>query len=159
MELKITTRKGIVFTVLYDEADHEKIMKQTWHVSQVSRPYVRTRLVRNGWFKEVCLHNYLFDNTEGEFLVDHIDGNTLNNRRNNLRKADKQQNAANRRPFGKSKYLGVAFSTGRNKWQAQIGANGHYKHLGRFNTEEDAARAYDKAAKEAYGEFANLNFP
>lgn len=91
--------------------------------------------------------------------VDHINGNVFDNRRVNLRFATQQQNihnAAGRRR-GTSKYKGVSIFGRLGLWQAQIVANGHKRHLGYFRDEKAAARAYNAAAREAFGEYAHVN--
>ena len=92
-----------------------------------------------------------------EMFVDHIDGDPTNNRRGNLRIASKIENAANASSRGgASRYRGV--SAARNgRWQAQISREGVRMHLGTFDTEEQAAAAYDEAAKRIHGEFARPN--
>ena len=93
---------------------------------------------------------------EGMF-VDHIDGDPLNNRRGNLRVVTKAQNAANAAPRGgRSKYRGV-FQQPSGRWTAQISKAGVRLCLGTYDTEEEAASAYDEAAKTVHGEFARLN--
>jgi hypothetical protein len=97
-------------------------------------------------------------------IVDHINGNGLDNRKENLRVVTVVENARNSRGkvrSRKSQYKGVSFCIGRKSpWRATIEAGGHgQKHLGYFSTEEEAARAYDQAAAEVFGEFAFLNFP
>lgn len=97
-------------------------------------------------------------------LADHKDGDTLRNVMDNLRVVTHAQNAANSRLYknSKSPYRGITFRARQNKWQAQIhfgGKNGGVKALGMFDTAEEAARSFDLAAIEMFGEFARLNFP
>lgn len=95
-------------------------------------------------------------------VVDHVNGNGLDNRRCNLRVCTPQQNAFNSKPVrgSRSKFKGVKYNTAcKNKWTARIRINGKQVDIGRFETEEEAARAYDKVAKEVQGDFAWLNFP
>jgi hypothetical protein len=113
----------------------------------------------------VALHRLLLQ-APAEFHVDHRDGDPLNNRLANLRLCTHSQNQANRPAMGgASRFKGVATARGcRNRWRAQIQqqrADGTFRRvcLGQFESEEDAARAYDAAALLKYGEFARLNFP
>lgn len=92
--------------------------------------------------------------------VDHINGNPLDNRRANLRPCTAQENHRNKRRHkdGSSNFKGV--SLGKNgKWSGQIWDGKKLHHLGMFTNEHDAARAYDRAARVMFGEFAKLNFP
>ncbi len=99
----------------------------------------------------------VFGAATADDFVDHIDGDRCNNRRGNLRIVTKAQNAANSASRGGvSEYRGV--SPARNeRWQAQISSKGIRKHLGTFDTEEEAAAAYDAAARELHGEYARPN--
>ena len=93
--------------------------------------------------------------------VDHKDRNKLNNQASNLRPATSSQNAANRskRSGCSSSYKGVTYDRATSKWFAQLWVNKKYVLKQRFATEIEAAKAYDKAAFEYFGEFATLNFP
>jgi hypothetical protein len=89
-------------------------------------------------------------------VVDHIDGNGLNNQRSNLRICTQAENMRNRRGFGRSEFLGVFFKQGSHSypWVATCGST----YIGAYATEIEAAAAYDLCAKQRYGSFANLNF-
>jgi len=105
------------------------------------------------------MHRFIL-NAPRHKLVDHIDGNGLNNRKANLRLCNHSQNAWNRRPNSgcHSKYKGVYWNKDKKKWHATISKSYKRIHLGYFDNEIEAARAYDKKAKEFFGEFAYLNF-
>ena len=94
-------------------------------------------------------------------VIDHIDRNGLDNSRANLRPATRSQNCCNRKkkPGCASKYKGVHINKKLGKWRAAIMFEGNRIFLGDFNTEIDAAQAYDAAAKLYHKEFASLNFP
>ena len=98
--------------------------------------------------------------------VDHIDGVRVHNIASNLRWATNSENQRNGRGFsfhnGKptsSSYKGVSFDQSRGKWLACIQIGNKTRSLGRFTSEEAAARAYDAAALEMFGDYARLNFP
>jgi hypothetical protein len=94
-------------------------------------------------------------------LVDHINGDGLDNRRCNLRPATLVENARNRRlpSNNTSGFKGVNWHRGNGKWAASITADGRRHSLGYHDSPEDAGRAYDAAAIRLHGEFACLNFP
>jgi hypothetical protein len=94
--------------------------------------------------------------------VDHINGDGLDNRRENIRLASPTQNQQNKRKQSapaSSRYKGVTFKTARGRWEASIRVDGKNTFLGRFHDEEAAAHAYDAAARIHHGRFASLNFP
>lgn len=88
--------------------------------------------------------------------IDHIDGDGLNNRIDNLREATHSENLRNRGATTKntSGFKGVSWHKARRKWQAQIKTNGRKKHLGSFDTPEAAYAAYCAAAEDLHGDFA-----
>lgn len=91
--------------------------------------------------------------------MDHIDGNGLNCCKSNLRICTQSQNNANSRTKKLKGFKGTIRGKGDRKWYAMITKDYVRYHLGGFQTEEEAARAYDAAAKKLFGEFARLNFP
>lgn len=93
-------------------------------------------------------------------FVDHLDRDPLNNQRDNLRLASRSQNGANRniRKNSLSGYKGVSWHKTAKKWTAKLTLNGKLIHLGYFDDPIDAAKAYDQAAREYFGEFAVTNF-
>jgi hypothetical protein len=96
----------------------------------------------------------------GEEIADHWNHDTLDNRRNNLRKCTHSQNQWNQKRSKRntSGFKGVTWEKRRGKWHAQIRVNGKQKYLGEFLSIEDAARAYDRAAEMYHGEFGVKNF-
>jgi len=152
---------------LIDEEDLEKISKHKWHAKKkVESGKAIWYAARNEYSREtqkcktVLMHNEIL----GGLFVDHINHNGLDNRRCNLRFATHQQNNQNR---GKnknhrftSKYKGVTFyrkSKTARKLGARIKVNGKVIWLGTFETEIEAAQAYDLAAIEHFGAFAKIN--
>lgn len=90
------------------------------------------------------------------YILDHIDGNRANNKLSNLREATQSQNCANAklRSNNTSGFKGVYYHPKTGKWKSQIKKDGVSRHLGLFPTPEEAHKAYVKAAKELFGEFA-----
>lgn len=119
-----------------------------WHVRINGRYYLAHRLV------------FLYFNGHLPMYIDHINGDPLDNRIENLRECTRRQNNSNRKVNGKnntSSYKGVKYSKPHNKWVAQVGGSENRRYLGLFDSALDAAIAYNSAAKELYGEFARLN--
>lgn len=103
------------------------------------------------------LHRDIMGNPEG-MVVDHINGNTLDNRRYNLRVCSVTENVRNSAPqAGTSRFKGVHWDKEKNKWYAGIKFERKQVFLGRFSSEEEAALAYDNAAKSFFGAYARLN--
>lgn len=105
------------------------------------------------------LSNYKWFLNSGYARANMNDNNKLNNQKSNLRIVTPHQNAMNmsKRKGCSSIYKGVIWDKSRNKWQSKIKLNGKTIHLGRFTNEKDAAKAYDNAAKQKFGEYALIN--
>lgn len=155
------------FVALVDDEDYERCAQHKWHV-QISR--VRSHGAISAYYAQgtpsqlpkgqFLLHRFILQISDPLVKIDHRNGNGLDNRRENLRVSTCGQNLANRSKARKntSGYKGV-YRSGR-KWAAMISDGGHkVRTIGRFESREDAARAYDKAAFERWGEFARLNLP
>lgn len=161
----IALTKG--FVVLVDNEDFEEQNSYSWCLlsSRKSEHYA----VRGNSPQRFYLHRVLLKAAKGQ-QVDHQNRNSLDCRKKNLRLSTQQQNMGNRskRSDTTSRYKGVSYTKARSHlstpFRAFIGSGGlgakfPSKHLGYYATEEEAARVYDTAALERYGEFVALNFP
>ncbi len=143
-------------TTLVDDDVFEKYHNLKWHGHRGAKNG-KIYVTHTGGLR---LHRLILGITKSDIHVDHIDGNTLNNLRENLRPATAQQNQCNyrREMVSISGFRGVNLQR-NGTFQARISLNGKLKHLGTFKTAEQAARAYDGAARILHGEFATFNFP
>lgn len=152
-----------------DEADYELVRPYRWVLltGRGTLEYAVHWICKDGKKTALLMHRLIAGAAgyEPGQLVDHIDGNGLNNRRGNLRGADLQQNQANSRVKKNSKtgYKGVALEKQRpGKAERYVGiivVRGVRQRCGTYDTPEEAARAYDDAARAAWREFACVNFP
>jgi hypothetical protein len=147
---------------IVDVADYERLSSFQWRAQfdRDTRGFYAVRGIKeNGKNKAVLMHRVILGAKPGE-TVDHIDRDTLDNRRANLRIVTKGQNSWNQRLLhaqNTSGFRGVCWSGTR--WLAQITVNNRLYHLGCFDTPEAAAKAYDRAARELHQGFTPLNFP
>lgn len=154
-QIEIPLTRG--FVAIIDAADEGAIGGYAWRVDVRKRTAYAATTVRraDGSYTSMLMHSLL----TGWPMVDHANGNGLDNRRGNLRQATVSQNGANtlKRAGCQSRFKGVARSGKR--WRAYITVAGRQRHLGSFVDETAAAQAYDAAARRAFGPFALLNFP
>lgn len=146
--------------VLVDEDDYNYLVKNHWYAVHGNGGFYAARRKN---YKIVFMHNEIMK-PEAGFQVDHINRDTLDNRKENLQFCTVSQNRANapkkvyklgEKP--RSSYKGVTWCKRDSKWISQIKFEGKNHFLGRFSSELDAARAYDKRALEIYGSFAVIN--
>ena len=148
---------------LIDESDFADVSQWKWYATRdfTTGKFYAARQVTIGKKKQklLYLHTYLM----GFKRTDHKNRDTLDNRRENLRECTSQDNARNRslRKDSITRFKGVHFRPNRKSVVALIWLQGKSVSLGSFSSEriEDAARAYDAAARMHFGEFASLNFP
>jgi hypothetical protein len=151
MEVKIGD-----WVVLMDEEDYKRefIAGRTWRVraASTSKPYLQRRGARRVWFHRAVM------NAQPGQQVDHINGNSLDNRKQNLRLVTPAQNCRNVGPrLGySSRFKGVGFHLGR--WRARIKVDNKHIEVGRFKDEVEAAFAYDIASLKYHGEYGRRNF-
>lgn len=146
---------------MIDDADLPTVQGYKWRAFQHRGSWYAVANIRlaDGRRSTLRLHRLLMD-APADVLIDHKDGDGLNNRRDNLRVASNGQNRANdkHRRNGQSGFKGVRCKAS-GSFQAQLTHEKVAHYLGTFERAEDAARAYDRAARQYHGAFANLNFP
>ncbi len=156
-QIKLTQDK----VALVDDEDFETLNKYKWHYSRYSPHFENGYAKRrnpNGKPALIRMQHMILPLKKG-YMVDHKNGNGLDNRRENLRLVTKSQNMMNcgLQRNNKSGYKGVCWHESNKKWRAQIFVNGRQYFLGLFKNKKDAARAYNDAAPHYHGEYAYLN--
>ena len=153
---------GDLFAVVDDE-DAEMVMAYTWRKLKCDRNgtvqyYARGSKI-GGPRNCVLMHRLIMGFPDGN--IDHKNGDKLDNQKHNLRVATVSQNMANSRKKrnASSRFKGVTWCKTTLQWRCRIGFDGETINLGRFDSDEAAAEAYDRAAIELFGEFSNTNFP
>jgi hypothetical protein len=140
---------------LVDDGDYDRVSRVRWWVNRDScNAYARGKI--SG--RRVLMHRFILGVSDSKVKVDHINGDTLDNRKSNLRLCAHRENCHNsrvRRKRASSEFKGVRLHKLTGKWQATIGRT----YLGLFNSKRSAAAAYDIAAILLYSDFARLNFP
>lgn len=161
--MKIPLTKG--YSTVIDDNDYEIVKNHNWIVFSPKNHFYAATTIKtlNGKYKLILMHRLLLNFPKGK-QIDHIDGDGLNNCRNNLRECTFSQNIRNstkQTTYGNkpttSKYKGVNYDYKSKKWVAHIYQHPKLIHLGRFDCEIEAALAYNEAAKKIFNSFARLN--
>ena len=160
-KLKVKTQNQAKFIPLtqgqfaiVDADDYERLAVHKWYLGGWKRKYAQ----RSSDGKTIMMHREIIEVPAG-MVCDHINHNTLDNRKCNLRSCTLAQNGYNRLPNknSSSRYKGVCLNKKRRKWAANIRYQNRLIHISYFDEEEEAAIAYDDMAIKLFGEFACLN--
>lgn len=162
-DLILTEYKEIPLTqgkvALVDVEDYEYLNQWKWYAWRRKNIYYAVRNMKKDEKRtSLYVHQEILKPLKG-MQIDHINGDELDNRRDNLRFCDKSQNGMNRgkQKNNKSGYKGVSWDNRDKIWRAQIKINREKVYLGNFLTKEEAALAYNEGAIKYHGEFARLN--
>lgn len=149
IEIRHVPVSRVDFAVV-DSSDYQAVSEVRWTVSH--------GYARRCTSDKTLMHRFILKAPRG-MVVDHINHNTLDNRRENLRVCTRGENQRNMMigKHNKSGFKGVHFDKRTKRWVAQIFFNNKIKYLGRFNSPQDAAQAYDKSALLIHGDFALTN--
>ena len=148
-------------STLVDPEDMNWLSQWSWHANPgtVSNIFYARRTCRTDHQPKMVYMHRLICGVTGDLTIDHINYNTLDNRRANLRICSIGMNVANRRTVNRSGYRGVCYSTRRQKYEVSITVSRSRRTIGYFADPVAAATAYDEAALKAFGDYAVLNFP
>ncbi len=150
------------YVALVDDGDYDWAMQYKWQVRRCGTKLYASRCTPGNPSERrtLYMHRELLNPIRG-ILCDHVDGDGLNNQRENLRAATRSQNGANAgmRPNNTSGFKGVGWQSRLGKWRARLKIGRRSLHLGLFDNPMDAARLHDRRARELFGAFAQVNFP
>lgn len=145
---------------MVDDEDFEEMSKYNWSCGgrYSGKVYARRVTKSKGVQKSIYMHRVLMRPEPG-MLIDHIDGNTLNNQKSNLRVCNHRENIRNgkNRTTNRSGFKGVSFIAAKKRYAAHIKHNYKSIYLGYFHNPKEAAVTYNMAAIYLFGEFAKLN--
>lgn len=155
-EIIINSPKYGKLICIVDSEDYQKICSHAWSIlkGKRSKTYYATSHIKG---KTILMHRLIMDAEKGS-IFDHINGNGLDNRKENLRSCTQSQNCMNnRRIDNKWGFKGISFKKTHNRFVTTIRINKKPKIVGSYKTIKEAAMAYNKAAMLHYGLFAKLN--
>jgi hypothetical protein len=162
MEIPLSGKHGKGKVVIVSPCDYAILKPFKWWVkfSGVNRQqaYIKTSFRVNGKQRYISIHRMIM-NPKIDQEVDHINGNGLDNRRENLRVCTTAENVRNssKRKDSTHQYKGTVFVKNRNRWRSRIQVNGKRYWSGYFKTEIEAAKRFDEMAKKYHGEYVKLN--
>jgi hypothetical protein len=158
MTKEIPLPNGLV--ALVDDEDHAYLSQFNWHVQKNGKYQYVVRMVSDNGRPRLIIMSRVITQAPADLVVHYRNRNTLDLRRENLVVVPARSVFKYRPPTsGSSQYRGVYWSKDKDRWRGMIRMNGRKIHLGYFQDEAAAARAYDQAAHQYFGEEAELNFP
>lgn len=157
-QIPLSGKNGAGKYTIVDDEDYERSLCVKWNLNPEG--YVtRSTPRKNGKQSTIGIHRFITNAPSG-YLIDHINGDRLDNRKSNLRLCTRRENARNAgaQKRTSSNYKGVSWDKHRNKWRVQIRTYEKQLYIGIFADKIEAAHAYDAAALKYHGEFARTNF-
>ena len=158
--LKLTKGK----TAIVDDEDYYWVSQWNWCAVELSGIWYAKRSKKKGVLRncesyEIYLHRVVTRTIDKELVVDHLDSDGLNNQKSNLRVCTLAENNSHTSSHrdSSSKFLGVSYDAARNKWKVSLRCKGRTVLNKRFNTETEAALAYNDAARRYLGNNVNFN--
>ena len=149
-------------TAIVDDSDYEELSRYKWCLN--GGCYASRGFHVNGKLIIEKMHQRVLGAAPPGYVIDHINGNTLDNRKENLRFVTPQQNVfnSNRKTpkisgINPSGYKGVHWRNDRKKWRVSITCDGIRHDIGLYENKHEAARAYNEAARRFFGQYAKLN--